>query len=274
MVKKKIEKNNEYYREKYLRYIPTAFCPGCGNGIILNALVRALDRLVENGQLNMKNLVAVSGIGCSGWITSPYLKADTLHTTHGRAIAFATGVKLANPKLNVLVLTGDGDGAAIGGNHLIHAARRNIDMTVILVNNQVYGMTSGQTAPTTPYKAITTTTPGGNPEHPFDLAKLVEGANGSFVARTTVAHPRHIQKLIEQAITHKGFSFIEVKTTCPTYYGRRNPPKDPPSMVKQLKEITSRTDPNKIPIGVFKEEQRPTFYEQLMSIKKVKTEEE
>ncbi len=262
------EKNNLYYRDHYLRHLPTAFCPGCGHGIVLNAFVKALDKLVEQEKLDLKNFVAVSGIGCSGWITSPYLNTDTFHTTHGRTLAFATGIKLAKPSLNVFVFTGDGDGAAIGGNHLIHAARRNIRIVTILLNNRVYGMTSGQVAPTTPHEALTTTTPLGNPETPFDIAELVKAAGATYVARYTVSQPRSITRAIMEAFDNNGFSFIEILTTCPTYFGRRNPPGDAPSMIKELKLSSSRSDPQKIRIGVLQKTSRPEYTEEVYAHKK------
>src|SRR6056297_4012169 len=168
---------------KYLREdkLPHIWCPGCGHGTILNSLVRAID----DTEMDPDKTVVVSGIGCSGRAPG-YLKFDTLHTTHGRAIAFATGIKLANPELNVIVLTGDGDGSAIGGNHLIHGCRRNIDHTVILFNNQIYGMTGGQFSPMTPEGANATTAPYGNIDRNFDLCSLSESAGATFVARGAV----------------------------------------------------------------------------------------
>ena len=270
------KKSNKELRERYLRHLATKLCPGCGDGIVANALVRAIDELVERGELKYKDLVAVSGIGCSGWITSPYLNADTFHTTHGRTLAFATGMKVANPQLKIFVITGDGDGAAIGLNHLLQAARRNIDVNVLLINNQIYGMTSGQVAPTTPHDAWTLTTPQGNPEHPFDIAKLVAAAGATYVARWTAAHPIQLKRSIMEAYRNKGFSFIEVLTTCPTYYGRYNPPKKKGDhekslafiMLEELKTITARNDPTKIQIGVLQATQKSEFTEQLKLHKK------
>jgi len=163
----------------------------------------------------------VSGIGCSSRAPG-YVDFNTLHTTHGRAIPFATGVKLAKPEMTVIVVTGDGDAAAIGGNHLIHAARRNIDLTVVVFNNWTYGMTSGQYSPTTPTGAFGTTAPYGNAERPFDLCKLAEAAGATYVARGTAYHARALPNLIEKAIQNKGFSLVEAITQCPVYYGRMN----------------------------------------------------
>ncbi len=209
-------KPQQYYRKRYLRHIPTAFCAGCGNGTILNCFVRAIDELIVAKQLRHRDLLGVSGIGCSAWIPSPHFQGDTLHTTHGRAIAFATGAKIQNPRLHVIVFTGDGDGAAIGGNHLIHAARRNLPMTVILVNNFNYGMTGGQSAPTTPLHVRTSTYPK-HPEAPFDLSQLVLGAGASYVARWTTYYVNEIIGTVKEAIMHPGFAFIEILSQCPTY---------------------------------------------------------
>lgn len=212
----RLGKPQAYYRDRYLRNLPTAFCNGCGNGIILNCFIRAVDVLIVEKQLRHRDLLCVSGIGCSAWIPSPHFKGDTLHTTHGRAIAFATGAKVMNPRLRVTVFTGDGDGAAIGGNHLIHAARRNIPMTVILINNFNYGMTGGQSAPTTPLH-VRTATYSRNPEPPFDLSQLALGAGASYVARWTTYYANDIIESLKQALLHPGFAFIEIIAQCPTY---------------------------------------------------------
>lgn len=209
-------KPQRYYKEKYVRHLPTRFCPGCGNGIILNAFVRALDEL----NIPQERILCASGIGCSAWIPSPHFNGDTIHTTHGRAIAFATGAKVYNRNLKIVVFTGDGDGAGIGGNHLIHAARRNIEMTVILVNNMNYGMTGGQIAPTTPHGRLTTTTPYGNPEDPFNLMALASAAGATYVARWSTCHVLELTKSIKEALQHEGFSFIEVLSQCPTQQRR------------------------------------------------------
>lgn len=209
-------KNLKYYRDRYVRRQPSAFCPGCGGGIILNCFVRAIDDL----GLDKDKILAVSGIGCSAWIPSPNFNGDTLHTTHGRAIAFATGARTFNPELTTVVFVGDGDGAGIGGNHLIHAARRNIDLTVILVNNMSYAMTGGQIAPTTLHGETTVTSPYGNPESPFDITELVRAAGASYVAKWSTYHVVELTRSIKEAITHKGFSFIEVLSQCPTQQRR------------------------------------------------------
>ena len=194
----------------------TTACPGCGDGMIAHSVLRAIDRM----GMEMDGFVFVCGIGCAGWIPSPYFNADTLHTTHGRPIAFATGVKLARPDREVMVISGDGDLSAIGGNHLIHAARRNLNLTVICVNNGIFGMTGGQVAPTTPQDVRTTTTPYGNPERPFDLCRLVEAAGATYVARWTTAHPRQITRSVMQAVQHQGFAFVEVMSQCPVHFGK------------------------------------------------------
>ena len=194
----------------------TTTCPGCGNGIIAQAILRALDEL----KLNIDDFVFVSGIGCSAWIPSPFFAADTLHTTHGRPVAYATGVKLGRPDLNVMVVSGDGDLTAIGGNHLIHAARKNIDLTVVLVNNGIYGMTGGQTAPTTPLGLTTITSPYGTMEHPLDISATVVAAGAPFVARWTTAHPRQLTRSIKKGLQKKGFALIEVISQCPVQFGR------------------------------------------------------
>ena len=203
-------------RERYLRRLPTKFCPGCGNGMVLNAFIRAIHSL----GIDTRELVCVSGIGCSAWIPSPHVRADTMHVTHGRALAFATGIKLYRPELRVVAFLGDGDGAGIGGNHLIHAARRNLGVTAILVNNGCYGMTGGQVAPTTPLGLRTPTTPYGNPEPPFDLCRLVEAAGATYVARWTTYHLVQLERSIGEALQNEGFSFIEVISQCPTRQAR------------------------------------------------------
>jgi 2-oxoglutarate ferredoxin oxidoreductase subunit beta len=214
---------------QYLRRenFPHIWCAGCGHGVILYAFLSAVEKL----GLDKDNVVVVSGIGCSSRAPG-YLDFNTLHTTHGRAIPFATGVKLGNPELTVVVLTGDGDAAAIGGNHLIHAARRNIDMTVIIFNNSIYGMTSGQYSPQTPTGAFGTTAPYGNVERPFDLCKLSEASGATYVARGTAYHARQLPSLVERAVQNKGFSIIEAISQCPTYFGRKNRMATPVEMLK------------------------------------------
>lgn len=211
---------------------PTPFCPGCGHGILMTAILRAIDEL----GWSMDDMLFVSGIGCGGWIPSPHYAADTLHVTHGRPIAFATGAKLFNPNLKVVVIGGDGDIVSIGGNHLIHAARRNVNMTVICANNGIYGMTGGQVTPTTPQGARTMTTPDGNPEKPFDVSQLVVAAGASYVARYSVYHVRQLIKALKDAFQHSGFSFVEALTTCPVQYGRRNDMRTAAAMLDYFKE--------------------------------------
>ena len=224
----------QYLREETL---PSTFCSGCGAGEVSNSFIKAVKDL---GHEDLSKFTFVSGIGCSSWITSPYFKADTLHTTHGRAIAFATGLKLANPDLKVVVISGDGDLAAIGGNHLIHAARRNIDMTVICVNNYIYGMTGGQVGPTTFTGDRTSTSPYGNPERPFDISRLVAAAGANYVARWTTAHPIQAARAIRTALEKKGFSFVEMISQCPTSYGRKTGTSSPEEMIAWFKKYPLR----------------------------------
>lgn len=197
------------------------------------------------GHEDLSGFAFVSGIGCGSWIPSPHFKADSLHTTHGRALAFATGLKIARPELKVVVISGDGDLAAIGGNHLIHAARRNIDLTVICVNNYLYGMTGGQVGPTTFTGDVTTTTPYGNPERPFDLSRLVAAAGASYVARWTTAHPIQATRAIRRALEKKGFTFVEMISQCPTSYGRRMQIGGGVEMIKWFRRlpVRKRDDP-------------------------------
>ncbi|TFH01459.1 MAG: 2-oxoacid:ferredoxin oxidoreductase subunit beta [Calditrichales bacterium] len=196
---------------------PHIWCEGCGDGIALKAILRA----VSNLGFDKNKMAMVSGIGCSSR-TPGYVDFNTLHTTHGRALPFATGLKLAKPELNIIVVTGDGDATAIGGNHLIHAARRNINLTVLLYNNYIYGMTGGQVSPTTPIGDFATTAPYGGMENTFDIAGLVIAAGASFVARATVYHAKALERLIEQALRKKGFSLVEIISPCPTAYGKIN----------------------------------------------------
>ena len=206
-------------REKYLRasMFPSIFCTACGIGNVLHYTIQAID----NVGLDITKTVFVSGIGCSSRLPG-YVKADGLHTTHGRALAFATGIHAADPDLNIIVFTGDGDCVGIGGNHFIHAIRRNINVTVIAVNNFTYGMTGGQLAPTTPRFAYTTTSPYGNVEHPFDMSLLAVAAGAPYVARWSVTHPYRPIKSIEKGLEKRGFAFIEILSPCPTAYGRYN----------------------------------------------------
>jgi 2-oxoglutarate/2-oxoacid ferredoxin oxidoreductase subunit beta len=231
----KIHPMRKYMRPQVKK---TTFCPGCGAGIITQSLLRAIDELA----LNLDDFVFVSGIGCSAWIPSPLLAADTLHTTHGRPIAYASGVKLGLPDKKVVVVSGDGDLSAIGGTHLIHAARRNIEMTVILVNNGIYGMTGGQAAPTTPHGMTTITSPYGNAEHEFDISALVVAAGAPFVARWTTYHPRQMTKSIKTALQKKGFSLIEAISQCPVQYGRASKQGSAVNMLTYYKQNGIRVD--------------------------------
>lgn len=218
----------KHFRSARLSHI---WCPGCGHGIITHSIAKGIDTMGWNPD----EVVVVSGIGCSSRAPG-YLNFNTLHTTHGRAIAFATGIKLANPKLHVIVITGDGDAAAIGGNHLIHGARRNIDLNVIVYNNSVYGMTGGQFSPTTPQFEKGTTAPYGSIDPAFDIASLAAAAGATYCARTTCFHVPLMDKYIVNAFSHKGFSLVEAISCCPTYYGRKNKKGTVVDMMKYLKE--------------------------------------
>jgi 2-oxoglutarate ferredoxin oxidoreductase subunit beta len=252
--------------DKYLRLekFPLIWCPGCGDGIVLKAILRAIDRL----GIDQNDVCMVSGIGCSSR-TPGYVDFNTLHTTHGRALTFATGVKMVRPDLHVIVVTGDGDATAIGGNHFIHAARRNIDITVLLYNNYIYGMTGGQASPSTPMGKKASTAPFGTMEHGFDIVALAAGAGASFVARETVAKPILLDRLIERAIVKKGFSLVEVMTPCPTTYGRRNKEGDGVAMTDYLKvHSVPKKRADKIPeeeresavvTGVFVDDDKPEY---------------
>ena len=209
------EKEGIYNYLRTDKKFPPIWCAGCGNGIVMGSMLRAIAAI----GLDKDKVAVVSGIGCSGR-TSTYVDFNTLHTTHGRALTFATGLKLARPELTVLVAMGDGDALAIGGNHFIHAARRNIDLTVIMINNGIYGMTGGQVAPTTPLQGRTQTSPYGNLEPPFDVCELARSAGATYVARWTAAHPVQLLRTIKEGIEHPGFTFIEVMAQCPTQAGR------------------------------------------------------
>lgn len=255
---------------KYLRHrkkFPHVWCPGCSNGIVLGAVIRAVAEL----EWKRSDITMVSGIGCSSRMPV-YVDFDTLHTLHGRAIAFATGVKLFKPELEVIVVTGDGDATAIGGNHFIHAARRNIDLTVILLNNYIYGMTGGQYSPTTPIGDRATTTPYGNIDPVFDICELALGAGAAFVARTTAYHATEAQTYIKKALVHKGFSLVEIICACPVIYGRLNKRGDAPAMMKSMKEnilsiktyekLTEEQKEGKIKRGIFREVIKPEYTEE------------
>lgn len=205
--------------DKYLRIdkMPTLWCWGCGDGVILKSVIRAIDTM----GWDMKDVCVVSGIGCSGRFSS-YVNCNTVHTTHGRAIAYATGIKLANPKKHVIVVTGDGDGLAIGGNHTIHGCRRNIDLNHILINNFIYGLTNSQTSPTTPQNMWTSTANYGNVDPSFDAAKLADAAGASFVGRESVLDPQKLEKLFVAGFSHKGYAFFDIFSNCHINLGRKN----------------------------------------------------
>ncbi len=252
---------------EYLRHdkkFPHVWCSGCSNGIVLGAIIRAIAEL----EIKRDDIVMVSGIGCSSRMPV-YVDFNTLHSLHGRAIAYATGVKMYKPHLKVIVVTGDGDCTAIGGNHLIHAARRNIDLTVILVNNNIYGMTGGQSSPTTPEHAITSTTPYGNIEPVFDICNLAIGAGATFVAKTTAYHTQEVQNYVKDAINHPGFAMIEVISACPVLFGRLNKKGGAPEMMKAMRDntipltavdkLSAEQRKGKEVRGILKHEIRPEF---------------
>ncbi len=243
----------DYIRE---RFFPHMWCPGCGHGIVLNGLIRAVEQL----GIDKSNIVMVSGIGCSSRI-SGYLDFHTLHTVHGRALAFATGIKMSRPELNVIVPMGDGDALAIGGNHFIHAARRNIDMTAIIMNNRIYGMTGGQYSPLSGYGTLATTAPYTNIDHSFDIVELAKAAGATFVARTTTYHAQQLPELIMEAITHKGFSVVEILSQCPTYFGRKNKEGGAVEMMERMKDNTT-------PIGSKAKQENQSLIERGIFVKK------
>lgn len=216
--------------------LPHVWCPGCGIGIALAAFLRAVKILKKKGRIDPKSIVFVSGIGCTGRAAG-YVKFDGAHTPHGRALAYAVGVKLAKPSLNVVVFTGDGDLIGIGGNHFLHAARRNFDLLVIMVNNMIYALTGGQLAPTTPQGVYTTTTPFGNPEPPLNAVKIAAAAGATYVARWPVTLPLLLQKSMEKALLKEGFRFIEVLSTCPEIFGRHIGLKNPVDNLMYFKRI-------------------------------------
>ncbi len=259
--------------EKYFRLqtLPHIWCPGCGNGILMRDVAQA----IENLGLDKNRVCIVSGIGCSARAAG-YMDFNTMHTTHGRAIAFATGIKLAQPQLTVIVLTGDGDACAIGGNHLIHAARRNIDLTVIVFNNNIYGMTGGQYSPATPHGELATTAPYGNIDRDFDIPALAKAAGATYTARSTAYHAPLTIRLIESAIKNKGFSLVECVTDCPTYYGRKNKKGGAVEMLTWQKEhavdvkaaaaMDEEALSDKLVIGQLYSDTQPEFTEQYQKI--------
>lgn len=264
-------KGNRFMDYLRIERMPTIFCAGCGNGIAINTFFNGM----EMAEKSLDNITMVSGIGCSSRIPG-YIKCDSLHTTHGRPIAFATGVKLGNPDMDVVVFSGDGDAAAIGGNHLIHGARRNIDLTVICINNSIYGMTGGQISPTSPKGSFGSTAPYGAIEKPFDLAELVKAAGATYVSRWTTAHPVQLSNAIKKGLLNKGFSFIEVISQCPTYFGRKNKIRSPVDMMNWMKEnsiVKRKADKlseeeleGKIIVGDFINKQKSEFSEALCAL--------
>jgi 2-oxoglutarate ferredoxin oxidoreductase subunit beta len=236
----------DYLRE---RFFPHMWCAGCGHGIVLNGLIRAVDTL----GMSKNEIVMISGIGCSSRI-SGYVDFHSLHTLHGRALAFATGVKLSKPELNVIVPMGDGDALSIGGNHFIHAARRNIDITAIVMNNRIYGMTGGQYSPLSGQGTVATTAPYLNIDQAFDVVELAKSAGATFVARSTVYHVHQMADIIRQGIVHEGFSVVEIMSQCPTYFGRKNKLGGAADMMRWFKEHT-------VPVGSKKLETDPTLIE-------------
>ncbi|MBS3818630.1 2-oxoacid:ferredoxin oxidoreductase subunit beta [bacterium] len=253
--------------EQFLRMdrMPHIWCPGCGIGTVVTSFTEAL----RKGEMDLDKVCVVSGIGCTGRVAG-YIKLDSFHTTHGRAVPFATGLKLGNPELNVVVFSGDGDIVGIGGNHFIHAARRNMDLTIIVVNNFNYAMTGGQVAATTPIEANASTSPYGNFEYPFSIPYLAEASGATYVARWTALHIRRITKSIQEAMAKPGFSVVEVITPCVTLYGRRNRLGDGLNILKYYydqSEIQHNADPRninisyqgKLIVGKFVDKEKPTF---------------
>jgi 2-oxoglutarate ferredoxin oxidoreductase subunit beta len=276
MKRNSVQQGMTELRHKYLRHhkkFPHVWCPGCGNGIVLGSLIRAVEQL----GLEKDDIVLATGIGCSGRM-STYVDFNTLHTTHGRALTFATGVKLAKPSLTVLTVMGDGDATAIGGNHFIHAARRNLDLTAIIINNQIYGMTGGQSSPTTPYGAKSTTSAYTNIEHAFSIAELAVASGASFVARGTVYHVNQLDKLLEKGIRRNGFSVVEIMSNCHVQFGRRNKMADPVTMLQWFKDCAVTTETastmapdslhDKFTIGILADVKKPNYIEEYRKIQR------
>jgi 2-oxoglutarate ferredoxin oxidoreductase subunit beta len=248
----------DYLRE---RFLPHLWCAGCGHGTVLNGLLRAVQQL----GMSKNEIVMVSGIGCSARITG-YVDFHTLHTIHGRALAFATGVKISRPELNLIVPMGDGDALAIGGNHFIHAARRNIDITAIVMNNRIYGMTGGQFSPLSGPDISATTAPYLSIDPSFDVVELSKAAGATFVARTTTYHVKQISDFIKQAILHEGFAVVEILSQCPTHFGRKNKEGSAVDMMNLYKKVTTPIgskakleNPDLIERGIFIQEERPEY---------------
>lgn len=257
-------KNTAYSYLRPSKKFPNVWCAGCGIGIVMSALIRAIDRMC----LEKDDVALVSGIGCTGRMPV-YMDLNTMHTTHGRALAFATGLKLAQPRLKVIVVMGDGDSLAIGGNHFLHAARRNMDLTAIIVNNSIYGMTGGQYSPTTPLDKRATTAPYGNVEPPLPVCELAIAAGAAFVARSTVYHAVELDRLIEQALGKEGFSLVEAVSYCHTTFGRINKLGTSVDMMRNLKEnsitlsaaekLPEEERQGKIIRGVLRDAKRPGY---------------
>ncbi|MBG0775580.1 MAG: 2-oxoacid:ferredoxin oxidoreductase subunit beta [Desulfovibrionaceae bacterium] len=261
---------------QYLRHnkkFPHVLCPGCGHGIAMGSIVRS----VHAQGWSKDDVVVVAGIGCSGRI-AVYMDFNTVHTTHGRALTFATGIKMAKPEMHVIVIMGDGDALSIGGNHLIHAARKNIGLTAIILNNNIYGMTGGQCSSTTPTGDFSMTTPYGQLEKSFDIVELARAAGANFVARGTAFHAQQLDRIMTTAFGRPGFNLVEVFTPCHTQYGRKNKFKNPVEMYKHISKTTmpleawSKLEPEKraerTPVGVFVERDEPGLEERYMEMKK------
>jgi 2-oxoglutarate ferredoxin oxidoreductase subunit beta len=264
--------HSEYTYLRPTKKFPNVWCAGCGIGIVMGALIRAIDRI----GLEKDNVALVSGIGCTGRMPV-YMDFNTIHTTHGRALAFATGLKIAKPAMKVITIMGDGDALAIGGNHFIHAARRNIGITAIVVNNSIYGMTGGQYSPTTPINSRASTAPYGNIEPPMPICELAQAAGATYIARSTVYHAVELDRYIEQAIRKNGFSLVEAVSYCHTTFGRLNKLGSPTDMMRQLKDnsvsvnavekLSPEERETKIIRGVLYDVEKPEYtqlYEQLV----------
>jgi 2-oxoglutarate ferredoxin oxidoreductase subunit beta len=252
----------EYLRRH--KKFPHLWCAGCGIGIVMGSILRAVQKL----ELVQDDVAVISGIGCTGRMPV-YMDFNTMHTTHGRALAFATGLKLARPAMEIIVIMGDGDALAIGGNHFIHTARRNIDLTAVVVNNNIYGMTGGQSSPTTPLAARSATAPYGHIEQPFPVCDLAMAAGASFVARSTVYHVTELDRLVEKALLKNGFSLVEVVSYCHTTFGRANDLKSPIEMMRRLKEnsvpakaaarLDDEAEEPRIVRGILRDVEKPEF---------------
>jgi len=260
---------------QYLRDIRFPFCPGCGDYTIANTFLQAVHEL---GFRDLRKFVFCSGIGCAAWIPSPYFEADSIHVTHGRSIPVALGVKLMRPDLNVVVFGGDGDIVGIGLGHLFHAARRNLDVTVIMSNNMIYGMTGAQVAPTTPLSTVTTTTPYGSFERPIDAARVVAAAGANYSARWTTHHVGPLREAVKTALQTKGFAFIEVVSQCPTAFGRQVGLKTSKDLlnwfqgnsvtIKDAEQMTEEQLEGKIVVGQFTKRSAPGLVQSIQTMLK------